>query len=234
MEDGEVEVAKNERDCGAAEGAAASPRRQRRLRVVKLGGSVLAHPRLGAILQTLSAGVSCDAPLVLVPGGGPFADAVRAAQGMLRLDDETAHHLAVLAMAQSAWVLQARDPHWVRCANLPAVCAAVDAGVPALWAPVESPPTAFGWHVTSDSLAAWLAGALEADELVLLKSCRVPADVSAQVPAQAERSAAECAVLEAWALAAVVDPAFPAMAGGFPGAVRVHCVEDDLPSLGPV
>ena len=38
--------------------------------------------------------------VVLVPGGGPFADAVREAQPKMGFDDAAAHHMALLAMEQ--------------------------------------------------------------------------------------------------------------------------------------
>ena len=38
--------------------------------------------------------------MVLVPGGGPFADAVRAAQPRMGFDDRAAHAMALLAMEQ--------------------------------------------------------------------------------------------------------------------------------------
>jgi len=79
------------------------------LTVVKLGGSLLADPeRLRARLRRLAAGA--DGPCLIVPGGGPFADAVRAAQGALGFDDALAHRLALDAMGRMAEVFLDLEP----------------------------------------------------------------------------------------------------------------------------
>src|SRR5688572_11112389 len=67
--------------------------------VVKLGGSYALSPRLPAILAAIRAS---HVPVVVVPGGGPFADAVRAAQPRMGFGDRAAHRMALLAMAQFA------------------------------------------------------------------------------------------------------------------------------------
>ncbi len=88
------------------------------LTVVKLGGSLLADPeRLRARLRRLASGA--DGPCLIVPGGGPFADAVRTAQGALGFDDRLAHRLALDAMGRMAEVFLDLEPELARCAPLP-------------------------------------------------------------------------------------------------------------------
>src|ERR1700726_2363123 len=65
--------------------------------VVKLGGSFAFSGHLRNWIEALAA---CAGRVVIVPGGGPFADAVRLAQIRMGFDDRTAHHMAVLAMEQ--------------------------------------------------------------------------------------------------------------------------------------
>jgi aspartokinase-like uncharacterized kinase len=119
---------------------------QQGILVVKLGGSLAGVPVLADWLKVLA---QAGGRSVIVPGGGPFADQVRDLQRELGFDDTTAHHLALLAMGQV--------PVWMPTA--------MTLGRP------EIPET---WEVTSDSLAAWLAGALNADRLVLVKSAAPP------------------------------------------------------------
>src|SRR5262245_8895583 len=66
--------------------------------VVKLGGSVLAHSTYfdDALAALAAAGKSRR--LLVIPGGGPFADSVRAVDRQHRLSDDAAHWMAILAM----------------------------------------------------------------------------------------------------------------------------------------
>jgi aspartokinase-like uncharacterized kinase len=63
--------------------------------VIKLGGSFAFSPELRDWIKAI---VVHAGRFVIVPGGGPFADAVRTAQGHMRFDERTAHHMALLAM----------------------------------------------------------------------------------------------------------------------------------------
>ena len=65
--------------------------------VVKIGGSLWRSPLLARWIAALRA---FPGPLTIVPGGGPFADAVRAAQPTMGFSDRAAHKMAVLAMEQ--------------------------------------------------------------------------------------------------------------------------------------
>ena len=65
--------------------------------VVKIGGSLWRSPLLARWIAALRA---FPGPLTIVPGGGPFADAVRAAQSPMGFSDHVAHKMAVLAMEQ--------------------------------------------------------------------------------------------------------------------------------------
>jgi aspartokinase-like uncharacterized kinase len=166
--------------------------------VVKLGGSLAAADTLEEWLATLLAHGGGRA--VIVPGGGAFADAVRAAQRRHRFSDRAAHAMAILAMEQYARLLLDLAPALVPGASLAALRAALAQGRVALWLPSAmlegEPAIAASWDVTSDSLAAWLAGRLGAARLVLVKSA--PA-----LPG------ADAAMLAAQGL---VDPTFPAFA----------------------
>jgi 5-(aminomethyl)-3-furanmethanol phosphate kinase len=135
---------------------------------------------------------------VIVPGGGPFADQVRAAQKQWRFDDAAAHHMALLAMEQYGRMLTSLRPDLQPAASRAEIARARRAGSAAVWMPtrmvLREPRIAASWDITSDSLAAWLAGALGADRLVLVKSV-----------ALTEGSVAASAL----ARRGVVDPAFP-------------------------
>ena len=65
--------------------------------VVKLGGSTADHKEMDVWTTALAA---AHVPLVIVPGGGAFADHVRDEQGRLGFSDAAAHAMAILAMDQ--------------------------------------------------------------------------------------------------------------------------------------
>lgn len=142
--------------------------------VVKLGGSLHDSPALAEWLTALK---GCRMPLTIVPGGGPFANSVRAAQKAMRYDDETAHAMAVLAMEQYALALASREPALAPAASPGAIEAAHAQGRIALWRAsamvANADDISPAWDVTSDSLSAWLAKKTGARALLLIKSVDV-------------------------------------------------------------
>jgi hypothetical protein len=141
--------------------------------VVKIGGGLLAHDgSLEAVLAVIE-GLARDRPLVIVPGGGPFADAVREQDDRLGLSDDAAHWMAVLAMDQYAHLIASRLGSATLVWDAAAIARAVRAGrvpvlVPSSWLRAAD-PLPHSWSVTSDSIAAWIANAIGARELLLIK-----------------------------------------------------------------
>jgi probable H4MPT-linked C1 transfer pathway protein len=141
--------------------------------VVKLGGGVLAHAgHFDAALAAIGAAAR-GRRLLVVPGGGPFADAVRQVDRRLRLSDDAAHWMAVLAMDQYAHLVAARLAGGLLVTGTREIAAAREARLVPVLAPSrwlrEADPLPHLWDVTSDSIAAWVAGAVGARRLVLIK-----------------------------------------------------------------
>jgi aspartokinase-like uncharacterized kinase len=102
-----------------------------------------------------------------VPGGGPFADAVRAVDAQVGLGDGLAHALALRAMDQLGLLLAELLAGADMLTELVAPRSiALLAAAPAFAGRPEVPES---WMVTSDSLAVLAAGAIGAEEAVLLK-----------------------------------------------------------------
>ena len=87
-------------------------------------------------------------------------------------DDSAAHAMALMAMAQFGRALQSLNPALRLTASRSAIARALKDGMVPVWSPgpmahaAKLPET---WALTSDSLAAWLAGALGARHLLLVK-----------------------------------------------------------------
>jgi aspartokinase-like uncharacterized kinase len=133
--------------------------------VVKVGGSLYDHPRLGPGLRAYLDSLA-PAAVLLVPGGGPFADAVRDLDRVHGLGEHRAHWLALRALGVAGEVLRslAFDS---RLTVLDCLAFARED---------ESRPGALPhtWAVTTDSIAARAAAVYGAERLVLLKSVDVP------------------------------------------------------------
>jgi aspartokinase-like uncharacterized kinase len=152
--------------------------RERVEAVVKIGGSLLRDPeRLHEVLEAV-AEARQESALLVVPGGGPFADAVRAIDRRIGLTDDAAHWMAILSMDQFAHLLSSRLRGATLVSTPAESLAALGAGALPVLAPyrwlLDADPLPHSWDVTSDSIAAWIAGALGAPRLVLIK----PAGVS--------------------------------------------------------
>lgn len=180
--------------------------------VVKIGGSLIERGRLADVARLLA---MASRRVVIVTGGGPFADAVREAQRTMGFSDRTAHRMALLAMHQTALMLAALGPRMEPADSLARIRQALKANRVPIWLPYRladadrAIPT--DWSITSDGLAARLAERLCLDELVVVKSCTIDPLWSI------ERLAAE----------GIVDPALPVIAARADLAVRVLGQDDD-------
>jgi 5-(aminomethyl)-3-furanmethanol phosphate kinase len=143
--------------------------------IVKLGGSHAFAKHLIAWLDALVLGAG---RVVIVPGGGPFADAVRTAQATMGFDDAAAHRMALLAMEQFGCALAGLRPLLRVADSAAAIRVALRAGAVPVWAPtrmaLKAKDVPASWDVTSDTLAAWLAGLLGAKLLLVVKSSEAP------------------------------------------------------------
>ncbi len=139
------------------------------LAVVKLGGSLASEPHLEGWLAAIAGQAGA---IVIVPGGGPFADAVRANQRLMGYDDRAAHDMALMAMVQFGRALQSLNPALRLTPSYSSIWRTLKDGKVPVWSPIPMAQAAAlpeSWGLTSDSLAAWLGGALAARRLVLVK-----------------------------------------------------------------
>lgn len=145
--------------------------RQAGLTVVKLGGSLAGGAALSRCLDVLAASKT---PLAIVPGGGPFADAVRDAQRRFAIPDAEAHCMALYAMAQFGHLIAAQDQRFEILHSPKAARDSAAGGRIPVWAPVDLAVkrdlVPENWDMTSDSLAAWFSAQIGARRLVLVKS----------------------------------------------------------------
>ena len=148
--------------------------------VVKIGGSLYNTPELKKWLDLLSKSARHH-KIIVVPGGGPFADTVRTSQQETHFNDSAAHYMAILAMAQYGILLNslATDSS---AFYYPSDDEFTDRGL-SIWIPTETllnqDTIPHQWDVTSDSLALWLAQKVNANQLCLIKrvrarSCSIP------------------------------------------------------------
>lgn len=142
--------------------------------VVKLGGSLYSSPYLKEWVDNL-ASVN-NQTMIIVPGGGPFADQVRKASSDWDLDDEVAHEMATLAMQQFALLISSLNQKIKTCDSIDTLVESPKYNV-LVWLPYHDVITRChypkSWRVTSDSLSLWLANALTAEKLLLVKSAKV-------------------------------------------------------------
>ncbi len=151
------------------------------IRVIKVGGSLL---HWMDCIEELPRWLTSQPAMtnLLIAGGGVLADEVRDLDRKMQLSAETAHRMAVEAMAINSHLLRALLPEgrWLELSRHEGRFGSLHDG--RLWiiepvdfmdhveAMAEGQSLPIGWHVTSDSIAARLAEVVNAEELVLLKS----------------------------------------------------------------
>ena len=154
--------------------------------VVKIGGSLLGSPELARWLELFVK--FSDGKVIIVPGGGLFADAVREAQGQSNISDQVAHKLAVLAMDQFGLLLAGMNPGLATASSELEIAERTWQHRGIVWLPskmvLADDTIPQNWQVTSDSLSAWLANKIGAEQLVLVKSRQLPTKPSSTIPLQ--------------------------------------------------
>jgi aspartokinase-like uncharacterized kinase len=141
--------------------------------VIKVGGALARDPAAFAATTADLGALRRDVRIVLVPGGGPFADTVRDVDRTLGLASDAAHWMAILGMEQYAHLLGERIPGAIVIGNPAQLAGAWHAGRVPVFAPYQwlrhADPLPHSWDATSDSIAAWIAVTLRAAHLVLIK-----------------------------------------------------------------
>jgi aspartokinase-like uncharacterized kinase len=140
--------------------------------VVKVGGSLAADV---AVLRTLCAELTNVAErfrLVVVPGGGEFADIVRTVDKRFGLGSRVSHRMAVLGMDQYGLVLSELIPKSRLAYSLGVVEGLSSSGRVVVLLPsrlvFRARSLEASWDATSDSIAAYVAARLGAEKLVLV------------------------------------------------------------------
>jgi aspartokinase-like uncharacterized kinase len=150
------------------------------LTVVKIGGGLLSIPGALDAVCAATAAKGRRERIVVVPGGGPFADTVRELDRRVGLSPHASHWMALLAMDQYAHLLAER----IESAFLVDQSTAIAGALAAARIPVLAPShwlraadvLPHSWDATSDSVAAFVAGALDASRLLLVKPGEVGAE----------------------------------------------------------
>jgi hypothetical protein len=141
--------------------------------VLKVGGSVAEYPASLKRLCEELAVLAKDHKILVVPGGGRFADVVRDFDETYGLSNVVAHKMAVLAMDQFGLFLSHITPNSHVSYSLENMKDSRKGTLP-IFLPsrliFRKDPFEYSWDVTSDSIAAYIASLVHARKLVLVTS----------------------------------------------------------------
>ncbi len=140
--------------------------------VIKLGGSLSNHRKSLFNLCQALAKIGSQHQVIIVPGGGAYANLVRADYMRFNLSEKAAHHMAIHAMTQYGYLLHTLIPNSRTFLELEQIVSNANTGI-SIWLPhhqlllTDYLPNS--WDVTSDSIAAYATSLLNWKFLILLK-----------------------------------------------------------------
>lgn len=129
--------------------------------VVKVGGSLALYPEKLRDLCTKLTKASQKHELIIVPGGGEFADVVRSLDTRFSLSCGASHKMAILGMDQYGFMLSDLMPNSVVVSKLEEIEYSFEMGKVPIFLPsnllLKDDPLENSWNVTSDAIALYLA-----------------------------------------------------------------------------
>jgi aspartokinase-like uncharacterized kinase len=162
--------------------------------VVKVGGSLCRGNGLDSLGRELGS-LGKRHPVLVVPGGGEFADLVRKCYRQHDLGETAAHCMALLAMDQYGYLLNRFIEDSSLETGLDSARQTAESGRVAILLPsatvIRDNPLPHSWQVTSDTIAAWISCELSCRRLILLK------DVDGLLRSRSSGAAAE-EIIDLW------------------------------------
>jgi aspartokinase-like uncharacterized kinase len=140
--------------------------------VIKIGGSLAEDPAALRVLCNRLGEIAKKYRVVVVPGGGKFADVVREFDQQFALSSDVSHRMAILGMDQFGLLLSQIIPnscatYLLNDAKQLSEIRAVPIFLPSRLM-FEEDSLEHSWDVTSDSIAAYIASRLNADKVILV------------------------------------------------------------------
>jgi len=140
--------------------------------VVKVGGSLATCPQKLRNLCLKISEISKEHKLIVVPGGGEFADVVRRLDKRFHLSCNTSHRMAILGMDQYGMLLSNLIPSSITTSKFEEIKYFLDMDKLPIFLPsnllLQEDPLENSWAVTSDSIAVYLAGRLKVTKVLLV------------------------------------------------------------------
>jgi aspartokinase-like uncharacterized kinase len=140
--------------------------------VVKVGGSLALYPEKLRVLCTKLTEFSQKHKLIIVPGGGEFADVIRILDKRFSLSCGVSHKMAILGMDQYGLLLSDLIPNSVEVRGLEETKYSFEIGKIPIFLPsnllLKDDQLENSWNVTSDAIALYIARKLETSKLLLV------------------------------------------------------------------
>lgn len=173
--------------------------------IVKLGGSLYASAELKLWCDYLAN--TQQLQVIIVPGGGPFADQVRHASSQWNLSELNAHKMAMLAMQQYGLLISNLNTNLIPIDSYEDI----NSHTHCVWMPFRDVLNECdypeNWQTSSDSLALWLANKLSVKHLCIVKSAQIEDKSNSQL-----------------IHSNIVDEYFPVAAKKYLGSIHFYCV----------
>ena len=137
--------------------------------VLKIGGSWITNPNLSTLLKRLEK--KRNGKIIIVAGGGCFADSVRFAFKKTKMSEKLANTLALKSTEIFCSYLKDINKKIYLTTNKRFKENSLNVWLPSV---ILSNEKSFkkNWNSTSDSVAAWLSNNIKADGLVFIKSLK--------------------------------------------------------------